>query len=91
MIGGDKDLVGDAQKELRRLFSDSDSLDGATAWAGEVLELEGVDPAAKPLRALRTLRAADRRLSTAAARYLVDAVAGRAPKSRLRPLNPHLK
>jgi hypothetical protein len=91
MIGGTADPVGRAQKELRRLFPEDPDLSGATAWARETLREAGLDASSAPLRSLRALRRADRRLGAVAARYLVQSAAGRLGERPGRPFNPHLE
>ena len=88
MIGSSQSPVERAQKQLHRLFPDDPDLAGATAWATETLQNEALDPSASPLRSLRALRRADRRLGAVSARYLVEAAAGRNRSSRRRPLPP---
>ncbi|ASK66897.1 hypothetical protein CFK39_15020 [Brachybacterium avium] len=88
MIGSAKSPVERAEKQLLRLFPDDPDLLVATAWATETLRSQELDPSASPLRSLRALRRADRRLGAAAARYLVEAAAGRPPVSRRRPAPP---
>lgn len=78
-----------AQKQLHRLFPDDPDLATATSWAVETLRNEALDPSASPLRSLRALRRADRRLGAVAARYLVETAAGRDPGSRRRPVPPN--
>ncbi|WES63699.1 hypothetical protein P0L94_14665 [Microbacter sp. GSS18] len=46
----------------------------AVAWAAERLRSSGVDPAASPMAAIKTLRDADPRLDLAPARYLIRRV-----------------
>lgn len=77
-----------AQRQLRRLFPEDPELTGATAWARETLRLAGLDAAASPLRSLRILRRADRRLGAVTARYLVELAAGQDPAVRERPIPP---
>ena len=85
---GSRSPVERAQRQLRRLFPDDPQLTAATAWARETLRTEGIDASASPLRSLRVLRRADRRLSAVAARYLVELAAGRRPGARDRPIPP---
>lgn len=87
MIGG-RSPVERAQMQLRRHFPDDPDLTGATAWARETLRTEGLDASEAPLRSLRVLRRADRRLGAVAARYLVELAAGRSPGERHRPVPP---
>ncbi|MFC0293558.1 hypothetical protein [Brachybacterium muris] len=61
-----------------------------THWARGVLMERGIDPSAHPVRALRALRKADRRLSLGSARYLADAAAGR-PQRRGHTRSPFLE
>lgn len=88
MIGGSIDPAGRAEREVRGLFADDDALDRAVAWAREILAVRGLDPSAQQLRSLRELRRADRRLSLVAARFLVEAAAGRGetPPRRASPV-----
>lgn len=80
MIRSSENPVQHAQRILRRLFPEDPELTEAIAWARQELREAQLDPATAPLRSLRVLRRADRRLTFAAARYLVDAAAGRAPR-----------
>jgi len=91
MIGGTTDPAGRARKQLHRLFPDDPELSGAVSWARETLRSAALEPSTAPLRSMRALRRADRRLGVVAARYLVEEAAGRAPARRRRPLNPHLE
>lgn len=89
MIGDGADPVGRAEREVRGLFADEHALDRAIQWAKDVLAEDGLDPSAQQLRAMRSLRRADRRLSLVSARYLVNASSGRVnprPTSRRNPL-----
>lgn len=88
MIGSGRGPVERAQTQLHHLFPDDPELTGAMAWASRVLGDEQLDASASPLRSLRALRRADRRLGAVAARYLVEAVAGRAPGHHRRPIPP---
>lgn len=88
MISSSQGPVERAEKQLHRLFPDDPDLAGARAWAAETLRSEALDPSASPLRSLRALRRADRRLGGVSARYLVETAAGRNPSSRRRPLPP---
>lgn len=90
MIGSSQSPVERAQKQLHRLFPGDPDLAAATAWAAETLRNGSLDPAASPLRSLRALRRADRRLGAAAARYLVEAAAGRSPGPRRRSVPPEV-
>ena len=78
-----------ARRQLRRLFPDDPHLTGATDWARETLRLAGLDASTAPLRSLRVLRRADRRLSAVAARHLVELAAGRHPDADRRPVPPN--
>ena len=73
-----------ARAQLEQLFSGPEGPEHATAWARAVLDEAGFDASRTPLRALRALRRADRRLSPIAARYLVDAVAGHGDRGSVR-------
>lgn len=90
MIGGG-DPAERAEREIRALFAEEGALERGVDWAREVLSRAGADPARRPLRSVRTLRRAERRLSPVAARYLVDAAAGRPPRRGAPRLNPHLE
>ena len=78
MIGGTVSPVERAKKQLTLLFPDDPGHREAVAWASAVLQNAQLDPSAAPLRSLRALRRADRRLGGVTARYLVDAAAGTA-------------
>ncbi|MGO1259021.1 MAG: hypothetical protein ACTMII_08725 [Brachybacterium sp.] len=91
MIGGVADPAGRAQEELHRLFPGENGLEEAVAWARDVLDEAGLDPAVAPLRSVRLLRRANRSLGLLTARYLTDAAAGRRQKRAARPVNPHLE
>lgn len=88
MIGSARSPVERAEKQLHRLFPDDPDLTAATAWAAETLWNEALNPSASPLRCLRALRRADRRLGAVAARYLVESAAGRRPAPGHRPVPP---
>lgn len=90
MIGDGADPVGRAEREVRGLFADGGALDRGVVWARKVLDRDGIDPAAQQLRAMRSLRRADRRLSLVAARYLVNAASGRS-NARPGPRSPLLR
>lgn len=82
MIGPRHTPTERAERQLARTFSDQeDPLVAARAWATSQLADAGIDPATRPMAAVRALRRADGRLGRVAARYLVDAAAGR-PSSR---------
>lgn len=89
MIGPQKGPVDRAEAELAKLFAEDGGVSGAIAWARTASAQSDSDPVAHPLRTLRELRRADKRLSAVAARYLVEAVAGREPRPPSRP-NPLL-
>ncbi len=92
MIGGRIDPVGKAEDELRRLFPGDRDLSAATAWAAETLRDAGVDATEAPLRSVRVLRRAERRLSAVTARYLVESVSDRRRGTRGRESgSPHLE
>ncbi|MCT1776509.1 hypothetical protein [Brachybacterium sp. p3-SID957] len=90
MIGGAADPAARAEQEIKALFAGDDVIAHAVDWARGVLMDKGVDPSAHPLRAIRALRRADRRLGVVPARYLVDAAAGR-PTRRGRARSPLLE
>ncbi|EYT48550.1 hypothetical protein M3C58_11995 [Brachybacterium muris] len=90
MIGGATNPVGRAEQEIKSLFAGDDVIAGAVDWARGVLMERGIDPSAHPVRALRALRKADRRLSLGSARYLADAAAGR-PQRRGHTRSPFLE
>lgn len=75
MIGGWRNPSRDAEEQVRGLFADDQALDRGARWARDVLELAGMDPQAQPVRCIRELRRADRRISLIAGRFLVDRVA----------------
>lgn len=77
MIGGATDPAIRAEQQIKSLFAGDEVIAGAVNWAHGVLTERGIDPAENPVRALRALRRADRRLSLVSARYLADAAAGR--------------
>ena len=81
MIASSSTPVERAERRLRRLFPDDPALTGATAWASEVLSTAGLEARKAPLRSVRALRRGEPRLDAAAARYLVESVAGRRPSS----------
>lgn len=89
MIGSSTSPGERAEKQLHTLFPGDPDLTAATAWAAETLRNAPLDPSESPLRSLRALRRADRRLGTVAARYLVEAAAGRRPSGRRRAVPPH--
>ena len=80
----DDTMIGEAVHDLLRAEH------YAVDWARDVLMERGIDPSAHPVRALRALRRADRRLSLVSARYLADATAGR-PQRRSRARSPMLE
>ncbi|RCS78586.1 hypothetical protein CIK70_09880 [Brachybacterium alimentarium] len=79
MIGGVRRPNDHAVIELETLFAENGGVGGGIEWARTTLAAEGMDAKRRPLRAVRRLRRTERRLSIIAARYLVDAVAGRHP------------
>lgn len=91
MIGGTVSPVERAKKQLTLLFPDDPGHREAVAWASAVLQNAQLDPSAAPLRSLRALRRADRRLGGVTARYLVNAAAGTAAGGSPRAVNPHLE
>lgn len=76
MIGNQRDLLGRARREVRGIFADEGATDRAVSWARDVLAADGIDASAQQLRAIRSLRRAERGLSLMGARYLVNAVNG---------------
>lgn len=76
--------VGLAEREISRLFADRGGREAAGTWAREVLAAAELDPRRKPLRSVRVLRRAERRLSPIGARYLVEVAAGRIPSRSTR-------
>lgn len=76
MIGNQRDLLGRARREVQGLFADDGATDRAVSWARDVLSKDGIDASAQQLRAIRSLRRAERGLSLLGARYLVNAVNG---------------
>lgn len=90
MIGGVRRPSDHAVIKLETLFAEDGGVEGGIEWARTTLAAEGMDAKRRPLRAVRRLRRTDRRLSMIAARYLVDAVAGRYPGER-GPCSPMLR
>lgn len=90
MISGHNDPTARAEREVRGLFADDEALDRGVSWARQVLADAGIDPENEQLRAMRTLRRAERGLSLVGARYLVSAAAGRPPRRR-GPRSPVLR
>lgn len=76
-IGGWRNPAQDAELQVRGIFADDASLERGAAWAISVLQDAGLDPHDQPVRAIKALRTADRRLSLVAGRYLVDLAAGK--------------
>lgn len=71
MIGGLPRGRQDAGLVVRGIFADDEAIDRARSWARSVLGRRRIDPARTPLRASRSLRAEDPRLTLAAARWLI--------------------
>ncbi|WP_394214749.1 hypothetical protein [Brachybacterium vulturis] len=88
MIGSSQGPAERAEQQLRGLFPDDPALTAATTWASETLRSAQLDPSSAPLRSVRALRRADRRLGALAARYLVEAAAGRPAPGPRRPHPP---
>ncbi|ATG53239.1 hypothetical protein CFK38_12515 [Brachybacterium vulturis] len=88
MIGSSQGPAERAQRQLHGLFPEDPALTAATTWATETLRSAQLDPSTAPLRSLRALRRADRRLGVLAARYLVEAAAGRPAAPGRRPHPP---
>jgi len=80
MIGSSRTPGQRARAQLAQLFGGAEGEERAVAWARDVLAQDGLDAARSPLRSLRALRRAERRLGLVTARYLVEAVAGRADR-----------
>lgn len=76
-IGGWRRPAQDAETEIRGLFADDSALERGAAWAISVLQDADIDPHDQPVRAVKAIRDADRRLSLIAARRLMDLAAGR--------------
>lgn len=76
-IGGWRKPAQDAEIQVRGLFADDAALERGTAWAISVLQDEDVDPHDQPVRAIKALRGADRRVSLVAARFLMDLASGK--------------
>jgi hypothetical protein len=77
MIGSSRTPGARARQQIAQLFDGPEGEERATEWARGVLAQDGLEARRTPLRALRALRRAERRLSPVTARYLVEAVAGR--------------
>lgn len=82
MIGPRRSPSEHARAQISQLFAGEDGVERAASWARAVLAQEGLEPTRAPLRSLRALRRADRRLSPVTARYLVAVLAGRVDPSR---------
>lgn len=76
-IGGWRRPAHEAQMQVRALFADEAALERGRAWAISVLQDADIDPVDQPVRAIRALRNADRRISLIAGRFLVDLASGR--------------
>lgn len=90
MISRDETLEETALRRLARLFPDDPECAGAVAWAREVLVAAGLNPSRAPLRSMRSLRRAERRLDLVSARYLVQRAAGRPGRGPRGPRSPLL-
>jgi hypothetical protein len=82
MIGQRRGPSEHARAQIAQLFAGEDGVERAAGWARAVLAQEGLEAARSPLRSLRALRRADRRLSPVTARYLVAVLAGRIDPSQ---------
>ncbi|HIY24892.1 MAG TPA: hypothetical protein H9837_11415 [Candidatus Brachybacterium merdigallinarum] len=82
MIRSNRDPRQRAEQEVRGLFAEDSALQEGISWARGALTAAGVDPGSQQLRAIRVLRESDQRLSLIAARYLVDAAAGKTTGAR---------
>lgn len=76
-IGGWRKPAQEAELQVRGIFADDASLERGTAWAISVLQDADIDPHDQPVRAIKALRDADRRIGLAAGRFLVDLAAGK--------------
>ncbi|GAB2544838.1 hypothetical protein [Brachybacterium huguangmaarense] len=76
-IGGWRKPAQEAEMQVRGIFADDASLERGAAWAISVLQDEDIDPHDQPVRAIKALRTADKRLSLIAARYLMDLASGK--------------
>lgn len=90
MISRDETVEATARRRLARLFPGDPECASAVAWAKEVLGEAGLDPSKAPLRSMRSLRRAERRLDLLSARYLVERAAGRPRRGPRGPRNPLL-
>jgi len=79
MIGPSTSPAQRAEKQIAAQFAGPDVLEGAIAWARDVLDDAGIDATRKPRAAARSLRAARPGLSRIAARYLIHRVRGGGP------------
>ncbi len=77
MISSSRTPSDRARAQIAQLFGGEQGEERAVAWALGVLEHAGLDASRAPLRSMRALRRAERRLGLVAGRYLVEAVAGR--------------
>ncbi len=89
MIGG-RSPATRAEARIRAVFGDRDGLERGRLWAVETLSREGLDPRKRPLRSVRALCRAQSGLGPTAARYLVEAAAGRLSARPSGPPSPHL-
>lgn len=79
MVGGWRNPARDAELQVRGIFADDSALERGAAWAISVLQDADIDPRAQPVRAIKALRLADRRISLAAGRLLVELAKGNRP------------
>lgn len=89
IIGARKFPAARARRRIAALYTaHADPEQAAMDWAAQALSAAAQDPVHRPLRSVRALRRADRRLDVAAARYLVDRLGGRDPGAgeRINPL-----
>ncbi|MGP5055125.1 hypothetical protein ACTXJ3_08520 [Brachybacterium paraconglomeratum] len=77
MISSSRTPSDRARAQIAQLFGGEQGEERAVAWARGVLEHAGLDASTAPLRSMRALRRAERRLGLVAGRFLVEAVAGR--------------
>lgn len=91
MISSRRSTRDEAQILLKGLFADDEALQRADAWAQDVLQQAGIDPASQKMRAIARLRRAEPRMSLATAVLLLDRVTGRDRPPRRRRNNPLLR
>ncbi len=72
-----RSATDEADMQVRGIFADDASLERGAAWAISILQDADIDPHDQPVRAIKALRSADRRISLLAGRYLVDLAAGK--------------